>query len=366
MTENVERWWARRQRSKGMLVPYPVGRYRDDWQRYPVLIRQYHPEFNRGITLTQVPPAADVYLTWQCDVGHLFVATPEEQRGRPGGERRRSTWCPECAILASPPRIRRPAAGVETGGDGAAGGAAVAVTPAGGAAERTATAGQASPAGPAAVARDRVAPYPCGHPRGSGRRRAGGCPICRHARAGADRVAVGEAFESVWAPKPASAAEGELRQRLGERLPIPSEVNAVRVARPFFEHLEVWPDIVFPELRIAIEYDTTGRHGLEHVGRREETDRRKDRLLRAAGWEVIRVRCGKLQALGPYDVLASGVTKRVIEEVIDRMREIAGDLIVESYLRERAATAGGVMRDAPDRETTDPATDRATTRRETA
>ncbi|MCU1406835.1 MAG: hypothetical protein JWQ43_3138, partial [Glaciihabitans sp.] len=107
MPESVESWWARRQWTKGCDVPYPVGTFRADWERYPVLIRQYHPEFNHNITLTQVPPAADVYLVWQCDVGHHFVATPEEQRNRPGGgARRRSVWCPECAAMAVPRRIR--------------------------------------------------------------------------------------------------------------------------------------------------------------------------------------------------------------------------------------------------------------------
>jgi hypothetical protein len=28
----------------------------------------------------------------------------------------------------------------------------------------------------------------------------------------------------------------------------------------------VWPDLALAELRIAIEHDSTGRHGLEHVG----------------------------------------------------------------------------------------------------
>ena len=92
MSEPVEMWWARRQWSKGVEVPYPIGRYRGDWERYPVLVRQYHPDLNSGITLTQVPPAAEVYLLWQCDSGHRFVATPEEQRQRPGQSRRRSTW----------------------------------------------------------------------------------------------------------------------------------------------------------------------------------------------------------------------------------------------------------------------------------
>src|SRR5450631_3767812 len=106
MSEGVEAWWARRQFAHDTDVPFPVGTYRDAWSPYPALIRQYHPEFNAGITLTQIPPAAEVLLLWQCEVGHLFAATPAEQRQRPGRERRRSSWCPECAVLAKPPRIR--------------------------------------------------------------------------------------------------------------------------------------------------------------------------------------------------------------------------------------------------------------------
>ena len=102
MPEAVGTWWARRQWSKGTAEPYPVGTYRAEWARYPALIRQYHPDLNSMITLTQIPPAADVYLVWECEVGHHFVATPEEQRMRPGRERRRSVWCPWCSEDAAP------------------------------------------------------------------------------------------------------------------------------------------------------------------------------------------------------------------------------------------------------------------------
>jgi hypothetical protein len=358
MPENVEQWWSRRQRSKGSEIPYPIGSFRADWEFYPVVIRQYHPDLNHGITLTQIPPAAEVYLLWQCDAGHRFVATPAEQRQRPNGSRRRSTWCPDCAALAVPRRSPRVAA--------------------------------AEPALP---------PYVCGHPRvprhiesdpddarcllcrrldssavtraelleivaprlreqlanetgvtgkyswvctaGHGiygarvEQMLGGrrCRTCIHARAAADRYRVGDAFDSPWAPKPASAAEPDLRQRLTGRLIFEPGLNAVKVARPFFSQVEVWPDIVLSDLRIAVEYDTTGRDGLEHVGRREHTDRSKDRLLRAAGWEVIRIRCGKLLPIGPYDLVASGVSGALIDRLIDRMREVRGDLIVNSYLR---------------------------------
>jgi very-short-patch-repair endonuclease len=267
--ENVRAWWDRRRWSKGSPVPYPVGTFRADWERYPVLIRQYHPDLNGGITLTQVPPAADVYLQWQCDAGHVFVATPLEQRNRPDGTRRRSSWCPQC---------REGAGGRATGGGGR-----------------------------------------------RGRRR--NLPAPDHGDT------AGEAFVSARAPKPASAAEARLRQLLAERLAVDVGWNAVRVRRAFFDRFEVWPDIPISELRIAIEYDTTGRDGLEHIGKREDIDRRKDRLLRAVGWEVVRVRCGRLQPLGPYDVVAAGVSNALVDRLVEQFALIRGDLIVRSYLR---------------------------------
>ena len=296
MAEPVELWWARRQWSKAREVPYPVGCYRSDWERYPVLVRQYHPDLNSGITLTQVPPAAEVYLVWQCDVGHLFVATPDEQRQRPGQSRRRSTWCPECTAGAT----HQPA---------------------------PARSRSLSPVHPRSNrASVRLVPPV----------RASGEAVVRNSaarKAVAGDSPVGEAFFSPLAPKPASAAEGDLRHRLTELLDVDFGLNAVRVPRPFFTHHEVWPDIVIAELRVAIEYDTTGRDGLEHVGRREETDRRKDRLLRAAGWEVVRIRCGKLQPIGPWDISAPGVSTKTVARVIERLCEIRGDLIVECYKR---------------------------------
>ncbi|MCS5715181.1 hypothetical protein NVV95_11530 [Herbiconiux sp. CPCC 205716] len=150
------------------------------------------------------------------------------------------------------------------------------------------------------------------------------------------RHRAGDPFHSTRAPRTASAAEADLRARLSERFDLdlsPERANAVAVTRPFFGRTEVWPDIVIPELRVAIEYDTVGRFGLEHVGPREDTDRRKDRMLRAVDWEVIRVRCGKLQPIGPHDIVASGVTNRVVDDLVEVLRAIRGDLFVNAYLR---------------------------------
>ncbi|WP_440709243.1 hypothetical protein [Herbiconiux sp. YIM B11900] len=291
MPENVTAWWERRQRSKGCETPYPVGRYREAWRRYPVLVRQYHPEFNAGRTLSQIPPAADVYLTWQCDAGHLFVATPSEQRSRPsGGRRRRSVWCPVCAELAVPTRV---------------------------VAQRGHPLGQEP---------ERVTPSAAVEPPAPTRRAS--------AQGTLDvRRPPGTAFWSARAPRPASAVEAGLRQRLGEHFAFDLTPNAVAVGRPFFGRHEVWPDIVIDELRIALEYDTVGRFGLEHVGPREDTDRRKDRLLREAGWEVVRIRCRPLLALGPHDLVVSGVTAKLVDELAAVLGALRGELFVEAYRR---------------------------------
>ena len=87
--EPVDAWWERRRASTGRPVPYAVGTYREEWHRYPVLVQQYHPELNRGVVLSQVPLAADVWLQWQCDAGHRFIATPggaADAAGRPGDD----------------------------------------------------------------------------------------------------------------------------------------------------------------------------------------------------------------------------------------------------------------------------------------
>ena len=288
MPEPIDAWWRRRQRSKAREVPYEVGTFRDDWAHYPALQRQFHPGLNAGIALSQVPPAAEVLLLWQCELGHRFAATPWDQRQRPTGSRRKSIWCPECTLKSGasprPAKRRSPRTRLEPMPDGL-----VDVRPA----------------------------------------------TCE--RSPALRRVPGESFASPCAPPTSSAAESFLRAMLDERLDLglaaERRPNAVRTREAFFDHLEVWPDIVIDELKVAIEYDTTGRDGREHVGQRLDTDRRKDRLLRAVGWEVIRIRTGHLPELGPFDLEAPGVSGRLADRIVDRLGEIRGDLIVGAYAR---------------------------------
>ncbi|MFB2584202.1 hypothetical protein [Herbiconiux liukaitaii] len=340
MPENVQAWWERRQRSKGSAVPYAVGTYRAAWASYPMLVRQFRPEYNEGRTLSQIPPAADVYLVWLCDAGHRFVATPVEQRSRPGGRRRRSVWCPVCSELAAPrrpPVAPAPPSGPDK--DSPAPPPSSRAVP-----DTTSTSSPSSltvadttlassTAAPSQAAMARRAASPRG---ASGR--AGKRERPRGAGVGVAGRRAGEAFFSPEAPAPASAVEAELRQRLAGRLELDIAresagfVNAVAVGRPFHGRLEVWPDIVLTELRVVLEYDTVGRFGLEHVGPREESDRRKDQLLRAAGWEVVRIRCRPLLPIGPHDLEASGVNARLVERIIDRLRDLRGPLMVDAYL----------------------------------
>jgi hypothetical protein len=247
--------------------------YEAAWAPFPALQRQYRPWLNAGLQLSQIPPTAEVLLLWECDTGHRFAATPSEQRNRPGRERRRSAWCPDCTALAKPPVVR-----------------------------------------------------PRDAPRRPPRRAK---PLCRKT----PPVDVGTAFSSVCAPKPASIVEQELRAALVDRLTFTGGVNAVKVGRPFFEHVEVWPDISIPELRVAIEYDSSGRYGLEHVGKREAADRRKDRTLRAARWEVVRVRTGKLERLGQHDLQMAAVGPRGVDRIVDELRTIRGAISVDQLLR---------------------------------
>ena len=121
-----------------------------------------------------------------------------------------------------------------------------------------------------------------------------------------------------------SRAEQQLRALLSEQIDIPKGVNRIRIARPFHGRSEVWPDIVIPALKVAIEYDSPGPGGGWHRGLRKASDLDKDEALREVGWEVIRVRTGGLEPLGRYCVIASGPTQKAAAEVLSLLETIRG------------------------------------------
>lgn len=308
-----EQWWARRQRVTGLVIPYPIGRYRDAWAPFTALVEQFRPDRNGELVLSQIPPAAEVYLVWVCPVGHEFVATPAEQRGRPGRSRSSRSWCPVCStpsLLPSVPKWpRAPAASIP-------------------------------PPAPARLHNSGVATG-YDRPRMPARRvtpphRTATPELWRSAA----EVRPGEAFCSERAPRATSATEGRLRALIADRLEVDLSCTAVRVRTPFFGRLEVWPDVIIPELAVAIELDTVGRNADEHVGRRERVDRRKDQLLREVGWHVIRVRCRPLRALGPDDLVVAGVSASAVDALIERVGDVRGPLFVQAYRRESRTRSG--------------------------
>ncbi|MBM7504690.1 hypothetical protein ACFPER_16590 [Agromyces aurantiacus] len=157
-----------------------------------------------------------------------------------------------------------------------------------------------------------------------------GCAKCRANAAGAGAAAreAGMPFMKPGLRVGTSMTEQRLRALLGERIRLHHRANAVRTARMFYGRQEVWPDILVAELRVAIEYDDPGRSGRAHRGLKEGSDVEKDAVLREVGWEVIRIRAGGLEPLGPYSVVCRTVNAQVVDEVVRLLGVIRGEAAV--------------------------------------
>jgi very-short-patch-repair endonuclease len=160
-----------------------------------------------------------------------------------------------------------------------------------------------------------------------------GCPKCwANAQAPSARHEGGVAFMKPGLRTRTSATEQRLRALLGERIRLPHRVNAIRISRTFYGMPEVWPDIIIPALRIAIEYDDPGRDRTAHRGLKEVSDLEKDAALAEVGWDVIRVRGGGLAELGPYSIVCTSITPALADRIIGLMRELRGDEAVDRIL----------------------------------
>ncbi|MGW9630989.1 hypothetical protein ACWGST_09820 [Agromyces sp. NPDC055520] len=159
------------------------------------------------------------------------------------------------------------------------------------------------------------------------------CAKCRaNAAAPGARREAGVAFMKPGLRVGTSQTEQRLRVLLGERIRLHHRVNAVRIGRMFYGRQEVWPDILVPQLRIAVEYDDPGRSRRAHRGLKAGSDHEKDEALREVGWQVIRIRAGGLDALGPHSIVCRALTVAVVDEVVTMMREIRGDDAVDALL----------------------------------
>ncbi|WP_156401848.1 hypothetical protein [Agromyces sp. Soil535] len=167
-----------------------------------------------------------------------------------------------------------------------------------------------------------------------------GCPKCAVNAAGPSSVReAGVAFMNPGLRVRTSQTEQRLRMLLGERIRLHHGVNAVRIARTFFGRQEVWPDILIPQLRIAVEYDDPGRSRRAHKGLKEASDLEKDEALREVGWEVVRIRAGGLGELGQHSVVCNALTPAVVDEVVACMRRIRGDDAVDALVTGRPAAS---------------------------
>lgn len=160
-----------------------------------------------------------------------------------------------------------------------------------------------------------------------------GCQKCwANAQAPAARFEGGIPFMKPGLKTRTSKTEQRLRVMLAERIRLPHRVNAVKISRTFYGKPEVWPDIIIPALKIAIEYDDPGRDGTAHRGLKEASDREKDAALAEVGWEVIRVRCGGLGELGSYSIVCPRLSNAVIDRIMELLRQIRGATQVDQLL----------------------------------
>ncbi|PXA68416.1 hypothetical protein [Cryobacterium arcticum] len=160
-----------------------------------------------------------------------------------------------------------------------------------------------------------------------------GCPRCdRNAQAPAARGEGGVPFMKPGLKTRTSRTEQRLRMLLGERIRLPHRVNAIRINRSFYGKPEVWPDIIIPALRVAIEYDSPGRKKTSHRGLNEVSDREKDAALEEVGWAVIRVRADGLEPVGRYSIVTSGVTDALVDEILTLLAQIRGETAVAALL----------------------------------
>jgi very-short-patch-repair endonuclease len=161
-----------------------------------------------------------------------------------------------------------------------------------------------------------------------------GCPKCqKNAQAPAARWEGGVPFMKPGLKTRTSQAEQKLRMLLGERIRLPHRVNAIRINRTFYGKPEVWPDIIIPALRVAIEYDSPGRDQTSHRGLKEVSDREKDAALDEVGWAVIRVRADGLAAVGRHSIVCSGVTAELVEEILAMLATIRGEEALAALMR---------------------------------
>ncbi|MGO4435450.1 hypothetical protein AB4Y88_19860, partial [Paenarthrobacter sp. RAF9] len=102
-----------------------------------------------------------------------------------------------------------------------------------------------------------------------------------------------------------SAPETRLRLAIGRAF-LPEPVLSYVVRDPFGREV-VWPDLTFPEFKVAINYD--GGHHLSAA--QKESDRRREALLAENGWSSVVITVEQVREHG-YDGVARLVRDALI------------------------------------------------------
>lgn len=137
------------------------------------------------------------------------------------------------------------------------------------------------------------------------------CYVAREVGRIISAYSTGDAFPSPFEYS-SSADEKKMRRFLEEEgLRLAKAGTAIKLSENFYNWPFAVPDIVIPDCKIVVEYDSYWHHAFS-----EDKDKLKGDLIAKAGWKVIRIRQGQLKKINAQDVLsASGPTKKAAREV---------------------------------------------------
>jgi very-short-patch-repair endonuclease len=342
----------------------------DVWARLsPKMAEQWRTDLNGGLEITQVPAdLSTVAFYWECAAGHLWRETPYLRRdvGRKTPRwkvvARTRAACRECTLEQHGARFGCGCLDRDLGRVGYTWPTAPACASCSGQVHHRWACGrrtwmktvdqpgphlrcpqcrtnwrklERSPVLAARITAMAVDGLPVGHEKVrfwcgvdhhdpfdqdlSGIVRGFGCKLCfKISVTPGRRVEPGQVFRTS-RPSATSAVEAQLREALAAHFRVSNlaDANAVRIAGDFYGFRHVLPDILLPQLRVAVELDSPGRYGDGHRGMFAARDRLKDQKLAEVGWKVIRVRIDGLEAVDHAEcIVAKSLTKTAIAEVV--------------------------------------------------
>jgi hypothetical protein len=248
----------------------------------PDLAAQWHPSRNPGLAASQVRPGSNKKAWWVCSEGHAWEAVI--------ASRTKGRGCPVCS-----------------GRTAGAGSSLADLSPLLAAQWHPDLNGDQTPSD-ARPGSERKVWWLCqlGHAWQaaiSSRTLGRGCPTCRSP--GWSQVA----FQI--------AAELATLFPVGDLEDAPSEVD---------REIGWEPDIVLPELRIAIDVDGRHWHDDNYYPGSRERDTRKVTRFQEAGWNLVRIRESPLLKLGPHDVVVADLsqTKTTVLDVAKHLQDRFG------------------------------------------